>query len=213
MKTLKKLLMSGLAITFVLTSCTIEKRIYMSGYHIDWFRSKHIPDKIEITSNYDLSKSVNKKSIKARQSYEDKSALQVGSEDSLVFTADISPVVLPINKSASYIRYVNTQEVKKSPKKFELTDQTQASSKQLAIASKQNASTVPENTGKSQLVALLLCIFVGALGIHRFYLGYTGIGIIQLLTFGGCGIWSLIDLILIVTGDLKPKDGEYEKKL
>lgn len=60
---------------------------------------------------------------------------------------------------------------------------------------------------KSQLTALLLAIFVGALGIHRFYLGYTTIGIIQLLTLGGCGIWSLIDLIRIITGDLKPADG------
>ncbi len=60
---------------------------------------------------------------------------------------------------------------------------------------------------KSQLVALLLAIFVGFIGIHRFYLGYTGIGIIQLLTLGACGIWSLIDLILIATGDLQPADG------
>lgn len=60
---------------------------------------------------------------------------------------------------------------------------------------------------KSQLTALLLVIFVGALGIHRFYLGYTTIGIIQLLTLGGCGIWALIDMIRIITGDLKPADG------
>ena len=70
---------------------------------------------------------------------------------------------------------------------------------------------VEEGTsGKSQLVALLVCIFVGGIGIHRFYLGYIGIGIIQLLTLGGFGIWTLIDLIMIITGDLKPKDGEYE---
>jgi TM2 domain-containing membrane protein YozV len=67
--------------------------------------------------------------------------------------------------------------------------------------------------GKSQLVALILVIFVGVLGIHRFYLGYTGIGILQLLTGGGCGIWALIDLIRIATGDLKPKDGDYTEKL
>lgn len=67
---------------------------------------------------------------------------------------------------------------------------------------------------KSQLIALLLVIFVGGLGIHRFYLGYTGIGIAQLLTLGGCGIWSLIDLIRIVTGDLKPADGSnYDPEL
>lgn len=60
---------------------------------------------------------------------------------------------------------------------------------------------------KSQLIALLLVILVGVLGIHRFYLGYTTIGIIQLLTGGGCGIWALIDLIRIITGDLMPADG------
>ncbi|MCS7078052.1 MAG: TM2 domain-containing protein [Bacteroidia bacterium] len=74
-------------------------------------------------------------------------------------------------------------------------------------AKKQNGS------GKNQLVAALLCFFIGALGIHRFYLGYTTIGIIQLLTLGGCGIWSLIDLVRILIGTLKPKDGEYEKTL
>jgi TM2 domain len=66
---------------------------------------------------------------------------------------------------------------------------------------------------KSQLVALLLVIFVGGLGVHRFYLGYTWQGVVQLLTLGGFGIWWLIDLIRIAIGDLKPKNGEYGKKL
>lgn len=68
-------------------------------------------------------------------------------------------------------------------------------------------------SGKSQLTALLLAIFVGSIGIHRFYLGYTWQGVVQLLTFGACGIWSLIDLIRIITGDLKPKNGGYSKTL
>jgi len=67
--------------------------------------------------------------------------------------------------------------------------------------------------GKSQVVALILAALVGALGIHRFYLGYTWQGIVQLLTLGGCGIWSLIDLIRIITGDLQPKNGSYDKTL
>lgn len=71
-----------------------------------------------------------------------------------------------------------------------------------------------EGTPKSQLIALLLVILVGGLGIHRFYLGYTTIGIIQLLTLGGCGVWALIDLIRIITGDLGPADGSaYDPKL
>jgi hypothetical protein len=67
--------------------------------------------------------------------------------------------------------------------------------------------------GKSQIIALVLVLFVGYLGIHRFYLGYTGIGILMLLTGGLCGILTLIDLIRIITGDLKPRGGEYEKTL
>lgn len=67
--------------------------------------------------------------------------------------------------------------------------------------------------GKSQVIALVLCALVGGLGIHRFYLGYTWQGIVQLLTLGGCGIWALIDLIRIITGSLQPKDGEYETTL
>jgi TM2 domain-containing membrane protein YozV len=68
-------------------------------------------------------------------------------------------------------------------------------------------------SGKSQLVAFVLCFFFGWIGVHRFYLGYTGIAIIQLLTLGGCGVWALIDLIMILTGDLKPRNGDYKDKL
>ena len=63
--------------------------------------------------------------------------------------------------------------------------------------------------GQSQIIALVLCLLVGGLGVHRFYLGYIWQGVVQLLTGGGFGIWWLIDLIRIITGDLKPKDGSY----
>lgn len=82
------------------------------------------------------------------------------------------------------------------------------------ISSKVVASAAaPSSGGKSQVLALILCLLVGGLGIHRFYLGYIWQGVVQLLTLGGCGIWALIDLIRIITGDLKPKDGEYEVTL
>lgn len=61
--------------------------------------------------------------------------------------------------------------------------------------------------GKNWLVALLLSIFVGGLGIDRFYLGLIGTGILKLITFGGFGIWWLIDLILIATNTLKDSKG------
>lgn len=76
--------------------------------------------------------------------------------------------------------------------------------------------------GKSQLVALLLLIFLGGLGIHRFYLGYTGRGILYialLLTSFlivpaiALTVLLIIDLIKTITGSLKPKGGEYAKTL
>ncbi len=68
-------------------------------------------------------------------------------------------------------------------------------------------STPNEKTEKSVVVALILCFFLGGFGIHRFYVGKVGTGILQLLTLGGLGIWALIDLILIISGKFKDKNG------
>ena len=73
------------------------------------------------------------------------------------------------------------------------------------------APAAPEQ--KDFLVALLLSIFLGQLGVDRFYMGYIGTGILKLITLGGCGIWWLIDLIRIATGDLQPKGGTYTETL
>lgn len=60
---------------------------------------------------------------------------------------------------------------------------------------------------KSKTTALILSILTGGLGIDRFYLGYTGLGVLKLLTGGCFGILAIIDLINIATGRLKPADG------
>lgn len=59
---------------------------------------------------------------------------------------------------------------------------------------------------KDWLVTLLLAIFLGNLGVDRFYLGSIGLGIAKLITCGGMGVWSIIDIILVAMG--KMKDGK-----
>jgi TM2 domain-containing membrane protein YozV len=76
---------------------------------------------------------------------------------------------------------------------------------------------------KNQLVALLLAIFLGFLGIHRFYIGRVGtaiaqlllliLGLILLIPLYALAVWVLIDIILIAMGNLVPKNGSYNPKL
>ncbi len=67
-------------------------------------------------------------------------------------------------------------------------------------------TTIPQSE-KGFVPTLLLCILLGGLGVHRFYVGKVGTGILMLLTLGGLGIWSLIDLIMIATGNFTDGDG------
>jgi TM2 domain-containing membrane protein YozV len=64
---------------------------------------------------------------------------------------------------------------------------------------------------KSQTAAFLLSYFLGFLGIDRFYLGFTGLGIIKLITCGGAGIWALIDCIIVGMGSMKDAQGNSLK--
>lgn len=109
-------------------------------------------------------------------------------------------------KKPSKLQQIKTAiQVKKEIKKIR---------KSLDAQAEMDPEQTIQDEPKSQFVALLLAILVGAFGIHRFYLGYTAIGIIQLLTLGGCGVWALIDLIRIAMGDLGPADGSpYEDTL
>ncbi|MCY1635834.1 TM2 domain-containing protein [Marinifilum sp. D737] len=70
---------------------------------------------------------------------------------------------------------------------------------------------IEQRSDKNFVAMLLLCFFLGGLGVHRFYAGKIGTGVLMLLTLGGFGIWTLIDFIIIAVGSFKDKEGRYIK--
>ena len=64
-----------------------------------------------------------------------------------------------------------------------------------------------EYSDKDWTTLLILSILLGGLGVDRFYAGHIGLGVLKLLTVGGCGIWALIDIIMVATGKFTDADG------
>jgi|TARA_B110000483_G_C17913267_1_gene433937 TM2 domain-containing membrane protein YozV len=65
-----------------------------------------------------------------------------------------------------------------------------------------------EKSEKGYVPTLLLCFFLGGIGVHRFYVGKAGTGILMLFTLGGLGLWTLIDFVMIATGSFSDAEGK-----
>jgi TM2 domain-containing membrane protein YozV len=208
MKTVKNLVLLGIVMSAFLSSCTMQKCVYSKGYYVDWFGDKH---KSGVQKKSDDVTIINE-SAEAYLSF----SQNEGSVNNDVDAAQESNLITASAGSDDLI-IVKEKRPAVSERKLSIAeralDKSQQGSYEVTELKAKSAAAATPSGEKSQLTALLLCFFLGGLGIHRFYLGYTAIGIIQLLTLGGCGIWALIDLIMIITGDLKPNGGSYDKTL
>ncbi len=70
---------------------------------------------------------------------------------------------------------------------------------------------IEHKSDKQFVPTVLLCLLLGGLGAHRFYVGKILTGILMLITLGGFGIWSLIDLIMIILGKFTDAEGKVIK--
>lgn len=170
--------------------------------------------------NLDLVKADKKEVKEEKISRAEAKAQVIESKDAVFASTEAEMILAP--QTTKQLLAQAAQEEKEAIAQFKSmsSEQVKASKKEIKAELKKVAKAAKKDAKKeaaadkpSQLIALLLCFFVGGLGIHRFYLGYTWQGVVQLLTAGGCGIWALIDLIRIITGDLKPKNGSYGQKL
>lgn len=196
---MKKIILFAAAAIFMVSSCTIEKRLYNSGYHVEWNHSKKHVDSDQVAQDVSNSKVREVETVVVNRTANADQVVEVSvmNNDAVVAAENDAS-----NELVSTTNTVNQESA-------EASDKDQEVKAEKAKESKKSEKSKAPGGSKSQLVALLLCIFLGTIGIHRFYLGYIGIGVLMLLTAGCCGILALIDLIRIIIGDLEPMNGGY----
>jgi hypothetical protein len=214
MKNVKLMVIAAMTAIIALSSCTMEKQHYSAGYNIQWnskahaSKLKHAENKTdEIASQKVVTE---EKSDDSNVSNFSEVSIETVSSNSISESESASIdnetiAILPQNRIV-----LNSNAKKSTLTKSEFTSGVKT------IINKKNNTTQPNSTNetkgggdRSWLVALLLCFFLGGLGLHRFYLGYNGIGLLMLFTGGFFGILWLIDFFRILFHSLKPKNGDY----
>lgn len=218
MKKVSILLVFNVLIALLLqTSCSIEKRHYRSGFYVENGSHKNLKANqtekqtiADVTVNNNQIENVSAAYIeesKTQPLFHQSAEEQLMNASTPIFAHKTANI---ITSAKSEIKQLNKNEAIKALKE---------NSKALAFFAQSHNSN-SKRGGGDQIVALLLCFFLGMLGIHSFYLGNTKKGIWQLVMFlvgwltfffiigifilAALGIWVLIDFIRLIIGDLGP---------
>jgi TM2 domain-containing membrane protein YozV len=194
-----------LSMSMLLFSCSVQKRYHSSGWNIQFGGGKSNSEASHarvIKKSHTVVAPIQAESMTVVTEAEPAVEKEVAMGSNVVAMDEVE------TKSATPAPLV-TNKTKLAPVSKTTVKSVLRKINQTVTPAKMTAPAKTNGGDKSWLLALVLCFFVGFLGIHRFYLGYIWQGIFQLLTLGGFGIWSLIDLIRIIIRDLEPKDGSY----
>lgn len=203
MKHINYFICLGLMLALILPSCSIQKRVYSSGYHVEW-NKKHPGTKLAERAPL---QSVAKNKAPWIEMAPPVAEVAVVNEQAVpqqVAAAATAPAIKAQARTNQCIAVEKPAVI--AMEKSAGKDQNSLFTAQKQQQKKATKKSMRGEGGKSQIVALLLCIFLGLLGIHRFYLGYTGMGLLYLFTAGLFGIGWIIDIILlIIPNGLTPK--------
>jgi len=189
------------AIGLLLGSCASERTTFVKGNAIEW-QAKNV------TAPQDAPAMVAPEAIAPEETADvpevsDMRLVQASVE----LTASVDNNVLTAEEMRPVSALRAMSDVTDMPVAVAVVEQ--GVKEELASIAPESPAATPGGS-KNQTVAAILAFFLGGIGIHRFYLGYTWQGIVQIFTLGGLGIWALIDFIRICIGDLEPKDGSYD---
>ena len=265
MPRIKVLLAVALSAIFILNACSVERRLHLSGYHVQWqakkqfangassygltnpgseHGSEHSPikpiskkagdrrTKIESPTDAEYQSTKRFSLLKEEGSFSKKSLLRTESECDILIKTNGDELRVKVSEvGTNKITYKDCDNLKgpeftilnsevsviKSANGTETIINESADDGSVIYFPNENSSganDASENkTNKSFFIAMVLWFFLGLLGIHRFYIGDIGIGVLYLLTGALCGIGWLIDGVLLLVGYLKPKDGDFSDSL
>jgi len=208
------IVMSVMAIAILQTSCSIEKRHYRSGFYVD--NRGHKTERATINTKAPSQSIALAESAKTQTDVAKENPQTIFHQNTETKLNQVEKPLVAQRKSAGKTTMQKTDDVKLAFKAEALKAFKENSNALAFYASKKAA----KSGGKNQIVALVLCFFLGALGVHSFYLGNTKKGVWQLVMFlvgilttviligfiilAALSIWVLIDFIRIIIGDLGP---------